>query len=100
MPGGDQPELPCAGAIQQPCLQYAIVDQRRAPVAHTFAIEWLGAESAQPMWVIDDIDPGGKHWLAHTVLEKGYTARDGRTRDRAGEMAQQSRRDAWLIHHR
>ena len=58
-----KPQLPGAGAIQQPGGEPAVFDQGAAAVGDAFAVERLGAQAAQAVGIVDDGDAGREHRL-------------------------------------
>ena len=90
MAGGLKSQLPRAGAIQQPGGELAVIDQGRALIGDTFAIEGLGAQAAPAVRIVHHLDAICEHGLSQPVLEKRDAARDRRARNGTGEMAQQA----------
>ena len=95
-----EPKLPRAGAVQQPGLQHAVLDQGAPRVGDAFAVERLGAQAAHAMRIVDDRDAGREHFLAHPVLQETHAARDGGAGNRAREMTQQAVGHARFKHDR
>src|SRR5947207_5945855 len=91
MPRCRKPQLLRTRTIEQPCAQRAVLNKGHSLIANAFAVERFGTQTAQAVWVVNDIDPLCERLLVHPVLEKTDAAGDRTPRNGADEMSEQTR---------
>jgi hypothetical protein len=95
-----EPELARRGAVEQPGLEHALVDQLDRQHRQPLAVERPRAQPARAVRIVADRDALREDLLPERVQEEAGLARDRRAADRAEQMPEQPRRDAAIEHHR
>jgi hypothetical protein len=100
MAGGLEAELTRRGAVEQPGLEQAGIDQLHRLNGQAFAIERARAQTPGTMRIVADRHALGEDLLAELVEQEAGLASDRGAGDGAEEMADQPGRDPAIEYHR
>ena len=98
--GGLQTEFARGGAVEEPGLEHAVLDQLDPVRGDAFGVKRSRALAAPPQRVVDDVDAAGENPLPELFAQEARLARHRSAVGGAGDMIDQRTGNARIEHHR